>query len=77
MDTRIFDRLLEGVNALPKYLIDNQFIAFGSELSAIAHALIDAKNEVLKQNDKMMQLEKQIRDLSAEAVGTKSVEKDK
>lgn len=40
-------------------------------------ARIDAKNEVLKQNDKMMQLEKQIRDFSAEAVEIESVEKGK
>lgn len=77
MDTRILDSLLEELNILPKRLIDNQFIAAGGLISNMAHELVNVKSEVLKQNEKIKQLEKQICDFLANAVDGESVEKGK
>ena len=77
MDIRILDNLLEELNILPKHLIDNQFIAAGGLISNMAHELVNVKSEVLKQNEKIAQLEKQICDFLANAVHDESVEKHK
>lgn len=77
MDIRILDSLLEELNTLPKHLIDNQFVAAGGLISNMARELVNVKSEVLKQNEKIKQLEKQICDLLANAVDGESVEKGK
>lgn len=77
MDIRILDSLLEELNTLPKRLIDNQFISACGLISNMAHELVNVKSEVLKQNEKIKQLEKQICDLLANAVDGESVEKGK
>ena len=61
------DVLLESVNQLPKFLIDNQFIAFSRTISDIGVIIVNLKKAIASEkkinNEKVEMLKKTINEL--------------
>jgi uncharacterized phage infection (PIP) family protein YhgE len=67
MFDKTLDNLLEELNMLPKCLINNQFIAFCSMVSNMAHEIVDLKKEIAKELDANAQKIEELKNMAKNA----------